>query len=102
MGEMAAMCRFRVPQTSMIFGSSGIRKRLWAKTADMAPNINGSGRNAAHIIILVPLGTRVTDLDSGTVINIERVDKPILIARGGAGGYGNFKFKSATNQAPTN
>jgi len=26
----------------------------------------------------------------------------VCIARGGAGGFGNFKFKSATNQAPTN
>ncbi len=63
---------------------------------------NGFGKNAEHIIISVPLGTRITDIDTGKIIEIDTVGSPILIARGGKGGFGNFKFKSATNQAPKN
>lgn len=63
---------------------------------------NGFGKNARHITVEVPLGTRITDIDSGKTIEIESVETPICIARGGAGGFGNVKFKSATNQAPTN
>ena len=63
---------------------------------------NGFGRNAEHITILVPLGTRITDIDSGKIIEIENTTTPVCIAKGGIGGFGNFKFKSATNQAPKN
>lgn len=63
---------------------------------------NGFGRNAKHIVVFVPLGTRITDVDKGASIEIENVTKPVLLARGGIGGYGNFKYKSATNQAPRN
>ncbi len=63
---------------------------------------NGFGKNAEHIVVLVPLGTRITDVDSGKVIEIENDREPVLIAHGGKGGFGNFKFKSATNQAPAN
>lgn len=63
---------------------------------------NGFGKNAEHIIVFVPLGTRITDLDTKKSIEIESADKPVLIARGGMGGFGNYKYKSATNQSPTN
>lgn len=58
------------------------------------------GKNAEHLTILLPLGTRVTDINSGKVIEITDTKTPILIAKGGKGGRGNTEFKSATNQAP--
>ncbi len=63
---------------------------------------NGFGKNAQHVILFVPLGTRITDIDTGKRIEIETVDTPVCIVRGGIGGFGNVKFKSATNQAPKN
>ncbi|MEK7577463.1 MAG: Obg family GTPase CgtA [Patescibacteria group bacterium] len=62
---------------------------------------NGFGRNAEHIIVLVPLGTRITDVDTKGVIEIENTT-PVCIVKGGIGGFGNFKYKSATNQTPKN
>ncbi len=62
---------------------------------------NGFGKNAKHIVVSVPLGTRITDLDTGKSIEITSADTPVLIARGGIGGFGNYKYKSATNQTPT-
>ncbi len=58
------------------------------------------GKNAEHLTIYLPLGTRVTDTASGKVIEITDINKPFLIAKGGKGGRGNTEFKSATNQAP--
>lgn len=78
------------------------KKKIVGENGAHGTKHNGFGRNAAHITVLVPLGTRITDVDSGKVIEINSDTKPVLIARGGAGGYGNVKFKSATNQAPTN
>lgn len=58
------------------------------------------GKNAEHLTIYLPLGTRVTDTASNRVIEIIDAKTPILIAKGGKGGRGNTEFKSATNQAP--
>lgn len=57
------------------------------------------GKNAQHLTILLPLGTRITDINSNKVIEITDTT-PILAAKGGKGGRGNTEFKSATNQAP--
>jgi len=58
------------------------------------------GKNAPHITIYLPLGTRITDTASGSVIEITDTATRILLALGGKGGRGNSEFKSATNQAP--
>jgi GTP-binding protein len=58
------------------------------------------GKNAKHLTIYLPLGTRVTDMDSGKIIEIINTTMFILAARGGKGGRGNTEFKSATCQAP--
>lgn len=94
----------------LIRGSSNVndlryfryKKKVVGQNGGHGTKHNGFGKNAQHITIEVPLGTRVTDVDSGNVMEISSVDKPVVIARGGKGGFGNFKFKSATNQAPTN
>ncbi len=78
------------------------KKKVVGENGGHGTKHNGFGRNAQHVTVEVPLGTRITDVDGGKVIEISQVDRPVLIARGGAGGFGNFKFKSATNQAPTN
>ena len=58
------------------------------------------GKNAQHLTIYLPLGTRVTDIDSGKIIEITDTVSVIPVARGGKGGRGNMEFKSATNQSP--
>lgn len=67
-------------------------------TAGKAKNL--FGRNAADTVIELPLGTTITDLDSGRTIEIQDTVTLIRIARGGRGGRGNYQFKSATNQTP--
>ncbi|OGH23888.1 MAG: hypothetical protein A3J69_01085 [Candidatus Levybacteria bacterium RIFCSPHIGHO2_02_FULL_42_12] len=68
-------------------GVSGKRKKLF-------------GKNAHHITIYVPIGTRITDMDSGSVIEVTDTTTPFLLAHGGSGGRGNDEFKSSTNQTP--
>ena len=58
------------------------------------------GKNAPHVTIYLPLGTRITDMGSGSVIERTNITTPILLALGGKGGRGNTEFKSATNQTP--
>jgi GTPase len=58
------------------------------------------GKNAPHVILLVPLGTSVTDTKLDRVYEITDTRRLLLVAKGGTGGRGNNEFKSATNQTP--
>lgn len=76
------------------------KKRISAEDGIPGKHKKLFGKNAEHLTIFLPLGTRVTDSASGKVIEIIDTTTPILIAKGGKGGRGNTEFKSATNQAP--
>jgi len=60
-----------------------------------------SGKSADDVVLRVPVGTVIKDLDSGeTVADLAEHDQTALLARGGKGGLGNVNFKSSTNRAP--
>jgi len=67
---------------------------------------NGMGRNrtgpaGSELTIRVPLGTRVTDADTGEQLGeLLAEGQRLLVARGGFHGIGNARFKSSTNRAP--
>lgn len=62
---------------------------------------NMTGRSGEDIVIRVPLGTIVTDEETGDHIGDVTADgQQLLVARGGKGGLGNLHFKSSTNRAP--
>jgi GTP-binding protein len=59
------------------------------------------GANGDDKIVKVPLGTLVTDEESGDLLaDISIEGQELVVAKGGKGGWGNEHFKSATNQAP--
>ncbi len=60
------------------------------------------GKNGEDLVLQVPSGTLVTDLDSGEVIfDLSEKDMKVLVANWGRGGFGNAHFTSSTRQAPT-
>lgn len=60
-----------------------------------------TGQGGDDLIIKVPVGTMVFDSQTGEFItDLDTIDEPVLVARGGEGGCGNTTFKSSTNQAP--
>lgn len=58
------------------------------------------GKNADHLIIQVPVGTKVRNANGTTVGDLEREGLVFVAARGGAGGKGNHYFISDIEQAP--
>jgi len=62
---------------------------------------NKYGSNAEDVIIKVPLGTTITDLDTGLIIaDLTEDDQSVVIAKGGRGGRGNKSFATHDNPAP--
>ena len=58
------------------------------------------GRKGEDLILKVPTGSTVTNLETKFSQEIEEVGQRVLVAGGGIGGRGNFKFRSATNTTP--
>lgn len=59
------------------------------------------GKDGEDIMIPVPVGTVIKDADSEeTIIDLDRDDKEVIIARGGKGGLGNAHFATPVRQAP--
>lgn len=62
---------------------------------------NCSGKKGDDLIIKVPVGTLVYDVDSGEMLaDINKVGVPVLIAQGGFHGLGNTRYKSSVNRSP--
>jgi len=60
-----------------------------------------SGKGGEDLIIPVPLGTTIFDLDTGECLgDLIQPNQQICIAQGGRHGLGNVHFKSSTNRAP--
>lgn len=60
-----------------------------------------TGQDAKNLVVKVPKGTVIFDSLSNKII-YDCCEEEInyLVAKGGEGGVGNFRFKSSTNQSP--
>lgn len=62
---------------------------------------NKNGKGAEDVIIKVPVGTTVKDMDTGLIIaDLTKENDEVIIAYGGRGGRGNTAFATASNPAP--
>ncbi len=68
-------------------GESGMKKSM-------------HGKNGEDLIIDLPLGSVVTNLETREVFNLIEDGKAIKILNGGKGGLGNEYFKNAVNRTP--
>src|SRR3990170_1958829 len=72
-----------------------------AKNGEPGRGSDCYGKPAEDIVLRVPVGTVICDLDNGEVIaDLAAHDQRALLAQGGNGGLGNLHFKSSTNRAP--
>jgi GTP-binding protein len=72
-----------------------------AKNGEPGRGADCNGRSAEDVILRVPVGTVVTDAETGEpVADLATHDQVELLAKGGDGGRGNLNFKSSTNRAP--
>ena len=78
------------------------KRNFVAKNGEAGDRKQQFGRNADDLIIKVPQGTLVKDATTGEVLaDLTELGQRAIIAKGGRGGRGNAKFKSASRRAPT-
>ncbi len=58
------------------------------------------GHTGKDLVLKIPVGTVIHNLDSGTDSEIVKIGERLVIAKGGRGGKGNFHFRSSTNTSP--
>ena len=60
-----------------------------------------TGKSGDDLILKVPVGTQIFEEDNNTLIeDLKTIGQKIVIAKGGAKGLGNVRFKSSINRAP--
>ena len=76
------------------------------KTIKGEKGVNGKGSDkhgagAENIIVKVPMGTTVTNAETGElIVDLVKENESAIIAHGGRGGRGNKAFKTQENSAP--
>ncbi len=76
------------------------KKRYFAQNGEPGSKRRCTGKNGQDLVIKVPKGTLVTDAQTGRVIADLSDDQPVVIAKGGRGGWGNTHFATPTRQIP--
>lgn len=77
------------------------RRKFKAGSGEQGMGRERYGKAADDLEVRVPIGTTVTDQDTGEVIGDMTVpEQRLLVAQGGRGGLGNVHFKSSVNRAP--
>ncbi len=77
------------------------KKEVAAKNGERGKAQFNDGKDGQDVILKVPIGTVVHNLSSGKDFEIISIGQRLLVAKGGRGGKGNFKFCSSINTSPT-
>ena len=76
-------------------------RRHEARSGENGRGSDQYGAAAEDIVLRMPMGTIISDAETGAVLAELLVpDEKVLIVKGGDGGFGNLHFKSSTNRAP--
>jgi len=78
------------------------KRKYVAESGENGGTSNCTGRSGRDLIIKVPPGTLVKDLNTGRVLaDLKDDGQRAVIAKGGRGGKGNQHFATATRQVPS-
>ena len=77
------------------------KKIIKAKKGENGKGSNRYGANSEDIVLKVPLGTTLIDVDTGIIVaDITENNQKVIAAKGGRGGRGNKAFATRNNTAP--
>ena len=78
------------------------QQHFFARNGQPGMGSQRTGKSGEDIVLKVPVGTEIIDEDEETLIaDLTESGQRVLLAQGGNGGWGNLRFKSSTNRAPS-
>jgi GTP-binding protein len=76
------------------------KKEIEAEKGENGKGQRLDGANAEDLFLKVPVGTVIHNLTNQEDVEVVKVGEPVLVAKGGKGGKGNYLFRSSTNTTP--
>jgi len=77
------------------------KKHYKAQNGEDGRSARSSGKNGSDLVVKVPVGTVIKDMERGRIIADMKTDgQEFVAAKGGSGGWGNSHFATATRQIP--
>src|SRR2546430_17706263 len=77
------------------------KRHYEAERGQHGKGANKHGASGADLVVKVPVGTVVSERDTGVRLgDLTEPGQRLLVARGPGGGRGNARFASSTNRAP--
>ena len=76
------------------------KKEIKAKNGEDGRSQFHDGSDSKNLILSVPVGTMMHNLKTGEDIEINKIGQQVIIAHGGFGGRGNFRFRSSIDTTP--
>ena len=76
------------------------KKKYIAQNGENGSGKRCTGKSAPDLIIRVPKGTLVKEAETGRIMADVSGPEPVVLARGGNGGWGNSHFATSTRQIP--
>lgn len=77
------------------------KKDFSAEDGGRGGEANRDGAAGNDLVLQVPIGTLVRDVTTKRLFEVVTPGERVLIAKGGKGGKGNFRFRSSRNPSPT-
>ena len=77
------------------------QRKFEAQNGKRGGSQNKTGSDGEDLIIEVPCGTLLYDLETdASIADLVNDQDELLICKGGKGGFGNLRYKSSTNRSP--
>lgn len=77
------------------------KKLFQAENGGNGGKKNMTGKSGEHLVIKVPVGTQVRDMETGKLLlDLNNIGEERAILKGGKGGLGNTNFKNAVRKVP--
>ncbi len=76
------------------------KRKYKAQNGENGGTSRCTGKSAPDLVLKVPKGTLIKDAETGRIMADISDEEPVVIAKGGNGGWGNNHFATATRQVP--
>ncbi|MBQ4626315.1 MAG: GTPase ObgE [Clostridia bacterium] len=91
---------FQVDDNLTTLADSRYKRKYTAPNGGNGSSGRKSGKKGEDLVIKVPRGTIIKEVESGAVMADMSSNEPFIAAKGGKGGWGNPHFATPTRQVP--